>query len=233
MTASRRHHYNPRYYLKRFESDSGQMWRLDKETEKIVCGNNNIFGLKSNWNNLDEPPAGYDRDWLEKNIAILDSRASRVLTDLVNGSFPDDIKPLAYAISFMQNHQPRLKRELLEQNPEQVAEWSDDHFTLVGYNTAMDRVEEYVPKSYWVWEIDQQNEYDRFLTSSNPLIDFTNFQSMLLPLSSRHCLSLNNDDSLSHVEPSFLTCDTDMVKGINDLTVKNSWQYVYSSTANF
>lgn len=73
----------------------------------------------------------------------------------------------------------------------------------------------------------------RFLTSSNPLIDVTNKPTMLLPLSSRHCLFLSNDPAHARFRPQFTTCDTDMVAGINRRTRKNAWHYLYSCSASF
>lgn len=73
----------------------------------------------------------------------------------------------------------------------------------------------------------------RFLTSSNPLIDFANKPTMLLPLSSRHCLFLSNDPAHRNFGPVTRTPDADEIAGINRMTIKNAWQYLYSSTESF
>ena len=73
----------------------------------------------------------------------------------------------------------------------------------------------------------------RFLPSSNPLIDFTNKPTKLLPLSSRHCLFLSNDPAHARFRPQFTACDTEMVAGINRMTRQNAWHYRYSCSASF
>jgi hypothetical protein len=69
--------------------------------------------------------------------------------------------------------------------------------------------------------------------SSNPLIEFENKPTKLLPLSSRHCLFMSFDPQFIGSSPSTTTCDREIVTGINELTIKNSWQYVYSGTPDF
>ena len=39
MNVSKRHHYTPRYYLRRFENADGALWRLDHETGVVTSGN--------------------------------------------------------------------------------------------------------------------------------------------------------------------------------------------------
>jgi hypothetical protein len=34
MMVSKRHHYTPRYYLKRFETDAGALWRLERNERR-------------------------------------------------------------------------------------------------------------------------------------------------------------------------------------------------------
>jgi hypothetical protein len=62
----------------------------------------------------------------------------------------------------------------------------------------------------------------RFLASSNPLIDFTNKPTTLLSLSSRHCVFLLNDPAHARFRPQFTTCDAEMVAGINRMTRTNA-----------
>ena len=57
--------------------------------------------------------------------------------------------------------------------------------------------------------------------------------TMLLPLSSRHCLFLSNDPAHANFCPQFTTCDVEMVAGINRMTRKNAWQYLYSCSSSF
>lgn len=56
---------------------------------------------------------------------------------------------------------------------------------------------------------------------------------MLFPLSSRHCLFLSNDPVHSGFRPQFTACATEMVAGINRMTCKNAWQYLYSCSSSF
>ena len=98
--------------------------------------------------------------------------------------------------------------------------------------TALDNWRTYVPLCYAVNVIPPERD-QRFLTSSNPLIDFNNKPTMLLPLSSRHCLFLSNDPAHANFCPQFTTCDVEMVAGINRMTRKNAWQYLYSCSSSF
>ena len=148
MTVSKRHHYTPRYYLKRFETEAGALWRLDSETGKITKGNNERFGFKKRWNSLRNSPPGYAPDWAEKQIAVIDGMASKVITEILEGQFPADIRKLAMAISFMHHNQPRLPRELETVHPDKVGRWSEDYWLVVRLKTALDNWESYVPLYY-------------------------------------------------------------------------------------
>lgn len=232
MPVSKRHHYTPRYYLKRFENDSGKMWRLDRENGDVASGNNERFGFKNRWNTLRNPPSGYEPDWAEKQIASIDGYASKVITEILDGQFPEDIRPLALAISFMHHNQPRLMRELQAKHAEEVELWSDDYWLVVKLRTALDNWQPYVPLYYAV-NVIEPNSDARFLTSSNPLIEFTNKPTMLLPLSSKHCLFLSHDPAHQSMRPIFTVPSLETVTGINRMTTKNAWQYVYSCTPSF
>ena len=110
MADPKKHHYNPRYYLERFESDDGQLWRLDKETAKVIQGSAKSLGYKKYWNRLKEPPQEINANWIEYRISDIDGASAKVISGIVERDPPESIAPLAAAISFMQNHQPRLKR---------------------------------------------------------------------------------------------------------------------------
>jgi len=232
MTVSKRHHYTPRYYLRRFENADGALWRLDHETGVVTSGNNERFGFKNRWNTLRNPPTGYASDWAEKQIAVIDGFASKIIAEILDGRFPADISKLAVAISFMHHNQPRLRRELEAVHADKVGHWSEDHWLVVRLKTALDNWRTYVPLCYAVNVIPPERD-QRFLTSSNPLIDFNNKPTMLLPLSSRHCLFLSNDPAHANFRPQFTTCDVEMVAGINRMTRKNAWQYLYSCSSSF
>jgi hypothetical protein len=230
---SKRHHYTPRYYLKRFEDDNGALWRKDQESGDFKSGNSSHFGYKKHWNTLRHPPTGYEPDWAEKRLAEIDKFASATIQRILSGEFPKDIRPLAYAISFMKNNQPRLRRELETSHADQVRNWSDDHWLIARFNAAFKDAPNYVPTHYSVQTIDGQDHDICFLTSSNPLIEFENKPSKLMPLSKRHCLFLSYDPSFAQFEPKFVGCDHASVAEINRLTLQNSWQYVYSSVPEF
>jgi hypothetical protein len=232
MTISKRHHYTPRYYLKRFETEAGALWRLDSETGAVTKGNNERFGFKKRWNSLRNPPPGHAPDWAEKQIAVIDGMASKVITEILEGQFPADIRKLAMAISFMHHNQPRLRRELETVHPDKVGHWSEDYWLVVRLKTALDNWESYVPLYYALNVIPPCSNH-RFLTSSNPLIDFTNKPTMLLPLSSRHCLFLSNDLAHRDFGPVTRTLGAEEIAGINRMTIKNAWQYLYSCTDSF
>lgn len=232
MTISRRHHYTPRYYLKRFETDAGALWRLDKETGAVTKGNNERFGFKKRWNSLRNPPPGYAPDWAEKQIAVIDGMASKVISEILEGGISADIRKLALAISFMHHNQPRLQRELEIVHPDEVGHWSEDYWLVVRLKTALDNWESYIPL-YYALNVIPPESNDRFLTSSNPLIDFTNKPTMLLPLSSRHCLFLSNDPAHRNIAPMTVMLEPDEIAGINRMTIKNAWQYIYSCTDSF
>lgn len=232
MSHSKRHHYNPRYYLKQFENPAGNLWRLDKDSGKVVKGDNNSFGVKKHWNTLSSPPVNFEPDWAEKRIADIDAMGSSVVSEIASGGLPTDIGPLAAAISFMQNHQPRLKKELQETEKEKVRNWTDDYFLFVGVNTALRDWQTYIPKSFAILTIPQDSEL-RFLTSSNPLISFDNKPSMFFPVSSNHCLFMNNDVELAKKGSGRMLAKEEAIIGINGLVIKNSWQYVYSSREDF
>lgn len=232
MNMSRRHHYTPRYYLKRFEADDGALWRLDTETGAVTRGNNERFGFKNRWNTLRNPPPGYAPDWAEKQIAVIDGFASKVIAEILAGAFPADIRKLALAISFMHHNQPRLRRELETAHPDKVGRWSEDHWLVVRLKTALDNWQAYVPLYYAV-NVIPPGSGQRFLTSSNPLIDFTSKPTMLLPLSSRHCLFLSHDPAHRDFRPLIRMPGAEEVAGINRMTIKNTWQYLYSCSDSF
>jgi len=232
MMISKRHHYTPRYYLKRFETETGALWRLDSETGAVAKGNNERFGFKKHWNTLRNPPPGYAPDWAERQIAMIDGMASKVIAEILEGRFPSDIRKLAMAISFMHHNQPRLRRELETVHPDKVGHWSEDYWLVVRLRTALDNWESYVPL-YYALNVIPPSSDQRFLTSSNPLIDFTNQPTMLLPLSSRHCLFLSNNPAHRDFGPVTRTPDADEIAGINRMTIKNAWQYLYSSIESF
>lgn len=233
MPVSKKHHYTPRYYLKRFENVLGAMWRMESETNAVVQGNGKNFGYKKHWNTLRNAPVGYDPDWAEKRLSEVDGYASALIERIIGGDLPKDIRSIACAISFMKNNQPRLRQELERTNANDVKNWSDDHWLIARVKTSLDDWPNYVPVNYWVQTIDDKDEVSRFLTSSNPLIEFDNMPTKIFPLSNRHCLFLSFDKQFDGCSPSFQRCDREMVAGINGLTVKNSWQYIYSSRPDF
>jgi len=234
MNISKRHHYNPQYYLKKFANSKKQLWRLDKESGKIVCGSSEKFGLKKNWNTLQVEQSERSADWIEGKISKIDHFAAQTLGKIVDGKLPEDIRPLCAAISFMQNHQPRLKRELIESNSKEVSDWSNDTFLIAGVKSALRDYERYVPKSYIVYEIDSSKPDWHFLTSSNPLIEFSDNSMKFFPVSKKHCMFLNNDVKLAQIGSQYFGVDSEeIVRGVNRRTVENSWQYVYSPTSDF
>ncbi|MCB2074735.1 MAG: DUF4238 domain-containing protein [Novosphingobium sp.] len=234
MADPKKHHYNPRYYLERFESDDGQLWRLDKETAKVIQGSAKSLGYKKYWNRLKEPPQEINANWIEYRISDIDGASAKVISGIVERDPPESIAPLAAAISFMQNHQPRLKRELQLQHRDRVANWSDDYFLIVGVWTALKNWREYIPATYAVLTLPDDRPEWRFLTSSNPLISYANKPRMLLPISSRHCLLLNNGSDLVPFGSGYMQLKgEEMLIGINRHTVENSWQYVYSCRPDF
>lgn len=232
MTVSKRHHYTPRYYLKRFETEAGALWRLDSENGAVTKGNNERFGFKKRWNTLRSPPPGYAPDWAEKQIAVIDGMASKVITEILEGEVKADIRKLAMAVSFMHYNQPRLRRELETVHPDKVGHWNEDYWLVVRLKTALHNWESFVP-FYYSLNVFPPGSSRRFLTSSNPLIGFTNKPTMLLPLSSRHCLFLSNDPAHRDFGSVTRTLGPDEIAGINRMTIKNAWHYLYSCTDSF
>jgi hypothetical protein len=233
MSVSKRHHYTPRYYLKRFENAEGALWRLDQDRAAVALGNNERFGYKNHWNTLRNPPPGYPPDWAEQRIAEIDGLASAEINRILAGDFSTDLGALAFAIALMTHNNPRVMRDLDENHADKVAHWSADFRLIVKLKTAMDTWRDYVPVHYAVQVIDSEDCDLRFLTSSNPLIDFSNKPTKLLPLSSRHCLFLSWDSRHRAFARRFVRCDRETVAEINKLTVRNAWQYVYSCTPDF
>ena len=233
MSISKRHHYTPRYYLKRFQNHEGAMWRLDKDSGKVTRGNNEIFGFKTHWNRLRNPPEGYVSDWAERKLSEIDGPASAVVRRILAGEFPKDLRALCYAISFMQTNQPRLMRHLEENHAKDIQHWSHDFQLIARVSAALDNALDYVPIYYTIQMIDENDNDMRFLTSSNPLIEFTNKTMSFLPLSNRHCLMLSYDPQFEGEQPSFIACDKVILEGINKLSIQNAWQYVYSCTPDF
>jgi len=230
---STKHHYTPRYYLKHFENAEGKIWRRDVETGAVVTGNSDHFGYKNHWNRLENPPPGYEADWAEKRIADIDGHAAAMVRRLVEGQFPPDIRVIAYAAAFMKMHQPRLHRELLEEFPERTAHWTPDFKLIASLKSAIDEGKKLEPLSYAVLRVDDEQKDLRFLTSSNPLVDFSNKANKFFPLSKRHCMMLIYDPALAQHPTGFSNTDAATVRGINDITLRNSWQYVYSCRADF
>lgn len=230
MSVSKRHHYTPRYYLKQFQDDQGALWRFDIDSKISVQGNSAHFGYEKHWNTLENPPEQYEPDWAERRLSEVDGPASKIVADILAGDFPKDIQALACAISFMKNNQPRLKRYLRENNVEDVGHWSANQWLLARVKASLDDWPTYLPYHYSVLVIDENDQVSRFLTSSNPLIEMENQPTKLLPLSNRHCLFMSFDPQFIGCSPSMQTCDGEIVAEINQLTIKNSWQYVYSST---
>src|SRR3546814_14337015 len=62
----KKHHYNPRYYLARFESLDQKLWRFDKETGRVVEGSAKSLGYKKYWNRLKAQPQGTDANRSEE-----------------------------------------------------------------------------------------------------------------------------------------------------------------------
>lgn len=136
------------------------------------------------------------------------------------------------AISFMHHNQPRLRRELETVHPDKVGNWSENYWLIVRLKTALDNWQTYVPL-YYALNASPPGSDERFLTSSNPLIDFTNKPTMLLPLSSRHCLVLSNDSAPRDFGPATQTPGAEEIADINRMPIKNAWQYIYSCTDSF
>ena len=233
MSISKKHHYTPRYYLKRFENNDGSMWRLDKDTNAIVKGNGTNFGYKKHWNNLRNPPTGYDRDWAEKRLSEIDGSASALVQRIISGDLPRDISAIACALSFMKNNQPRMKQEIEKNNHQDIKNWSDDHWLLARMKTSLEDWRNYVPIMYSVYVIDENDADSRFLASSNSLIEFENMPTKIWPISNKHCLFLSYDEKHRDVDPRFDVCDNEIVTGINRRTIENSWQYLYSNSSDF
>lgn len=233
MSVSKRHHYTPRYYLKRFQNDQGAMWRLDIDSKISTRGNSAHFGYEKHWNTLENPPEKYEPDWAERRLSEVDGPASKIVAKILAGDFPKGIEALACAISFMKNNQPRLKQYLKENNVKDVGHWSDDHWLISRIQASLDDWRTYLPYYYCVQVIDENDQASRFLTSSNPLIEMENQPTKFLPLSNRHCLYMSFDPQFTGCAPSTIICNAEIVSGINDLTIKNSWQYVYSCTPDF
>ena len=233
MSLSKRHHYNPRYYLKRFQSPEGLIWRLDIEDGSIVAGSRDTFGLKSNWNTLEKPPTGYAPDWAEQKISEIDSSAASALKLIDDGCLHVNFLPIACAISFMQLNQPRLKLELENAAPSEVRSWSRDHWLVARIQAGLNGGPTYVPTAYSVLKISSSDGHLRFLSSSNPLIEMQNLPTKFFPMSSRKCLVLSYDPSHAGMPPQSLQCDEAQVRDLNRMTLKNAWKYVYSETSDF
>lgn len=212
MKVSRRHHYTPRYYLKRFENVDGAIWRLDTDSGAIIRGNNERFGYKKHWNTLRNPPPGYAPDWAEQRIAEVDGLAAAEITRILAGDYSTDL------------------RDLDENQADKVGHWTEDFRLIVKLRTVLDGWRDYLPIHYSLRVIDPAERDARFLTSSNPLIDFSNKPSRLFPLSNRHCLFLSRDPKHRAIKPMLLLCDRATVSEINGLTLRNAWQYAYSCT---
>jgi len=230
MIASKRHHFTPRYYLKKFQNSDGKLWRRDIASGKVVCGDHNSFGLKNHWNTLKNPPNGYERDWAERRIGMVDAYASNALEKLLHGDFSADMRALAYAMSFMQHHQPKLKEELKKSHPKRVEGWTNDWFLIVGLKTALREARNYIPVQYAVLQRPTESDASEFLTSSNPVVSFTNKPSLFFPISNAQCLLITKDKDAGFGNPRRFFCDGQTIEGINGLIMENAWQYVYSGS---
>ncbi len=228
-----KHHYTPRHYLKRFENDGGKLWRLDIASGSVVTGNNHRFGFKNHWNRLKNPPLGYSPDWAEKKIAEIDGAAAGTMNGLVGGGFPKDVRALASLMGFMTQHQPIVQKELLRTQAKEVENWNDDWRLIVSLHAALSKGSELVPLGYAIYRLAEDQSHLRFLTSSNPLVEFDHKVNKFFPLSSRDCLFLIFDPDLPPMQPRFLECNDDLVAGINGITMRNAWQYVYSCRSDF
>ena len=207
MAVSKRHHYTPRYYLKRFQNDQGAMWRFDIDSSISTRGNNAHFGYEKHWNSLKNPPKEFEPDWAERRLSEIDGPAAKIVAQIVAGDFPDDIQALACAMSFMKNNQPPLKRYLEANNVEGVSDWTEDLWLLSRVKASLDDWSNYIPFYYSVQTIDESDQVSRFLTSSNPLIEMKNQPLKFFPLSSRHCLLMSFDPQFKGCNPSAVTCD--------------------------
>jgi hypothetical protein len=233
VTVSVRHHYTPRYYLERFENHDGAMWRRENETGRIVKGNSDHFGYKKHWNTQAEPPVGMSADWAEKKLSEIDALSAAVVKQIVAGHLPADIRALACAVAFMKYNQPSMQKHLNSHNEQEVSHWSNDHWLISRLGTAVADWESYIPYHYSVYVINEADERNRFLTASNPLIEMENQLIKLLPISNRHCLMMMYDPQFEGCAPYAKNCDSETVAGINQLILKNSWQYVYSCRSDF
>lgn len=230
---SKRHHYTPRYYLKRFEDVAGVLWRLDVADNVITRGNHAHFGYQKHWNSLRHPLDGYPPDWAEQRLAEVDGLAAAEIARIVAGDFSTDLRAVACAIAFMTLNNPSVMRNLNVEHGESVANWSDDFRLIAKFKAALSHWESYRPYHYSLQVIDAAHGDARFLTSSNPLIDMVDTPSRLLPISSHHCLFLSRDPALRGITPRVLRCGRARVAEINALTKRNAWQYLYSNTADF
>jgi hypothetical protein len=228
-----KHHYNPRYYLKRFENPDGALWRWDVETKTMVRGSGDHLGLQKHWNRLENPPEGYAIDWAETRLAEIDGFASQFLHKLLDGKFPRDLRALACAISFMENHQPRLRREVEQQNDEAWSRHSNDMKLIISLTAALRHAPDYVPLTYMILDAGETQPQRRFLTASNPLVSFDNKMDRFFPISSRYCLFLIHQPDLAAATPKFTPCGDETLAGINGLILKSSWHYIYSCRPDF
>lgn len=233
MQVSRRHHYTPRYYLKRFENAEGALWRLDRDRGVITRGNNQRFGYKNHWNTLRDPPPGFASDWAEQRLAEIDGLAAAEISRVLQGDFSTDLRALACAIAVMTHNNPSVMQDVEKNHADQVVHWSDDYRLVIRLKAALESWRDYLPVFYAVQVIHPTEPDARFLTSSNPIVDFSDKPSGFLPISSRHCLFLSRDPQHRTFLPSFITCDRARVAEINVVTKRNAWQYVYSCTRDF
>lgn len=223
MNDPKRHHDNPSYYLERFQDENGKLWRLDKTTDQVVEGSAKTLGYKKYWNRLRNPPVGVDANFVEHRLAEVDDASAKVISQIIGRNPPDSIAPLAAAIAFMQNHQPRLKQSLKEDHADEVTNWNDDHFLLAGISSALKNWREYIQANFAVLTLPESDPAIRFLTSSNPPIAYENRPRIFLPISISHCLLLNGGDDLLWVGNGYMDLnDRNLAAGINQHTINNA-----------
>ena len=78
MTASRRHHYVPRFYLNGFTDTQDNLWVLDKTNQRVFCGGVTNIGLQRDYYRIEHPHDHPEPNALELSFSHLEDLAAPI-----------------------------------------------------------------------------------------------------------------------------------------------------------
>lgn len=113
MLQPRRHHYLPRFYLRRFSADGDGLFQIEKRTGKAYGGNINDLGAERDFHKIDADDVA-DPYFFEKELAAIESIQAEVLADVLSGGLICEEVRLEFVafLSMMRMRVPSMKSKI-------------------------------------------------------------------------------------------------------------------------